>query len=58
MKRTVIRVVVSIIVGAIVFFLGGPIIRWTGYDMFLQAIFYLAGIIAAGCYWIGSAKND
>jgi len=58
MKRNVIRAIVSIAIGVAVFFLGGPIIRWTAYDMYLQAIFYLSGVIAAGCYWIGSDKND
>lgn len=47
--------IISVAICAIVFLVGGPIMGWTHpYDAYLQAIFYLSGVIAAGCYWIGS----
>ena len=58
MKNIAKRAIVSIVIGAVVFLLGGLITRWTAYDMYMQAIFYLSGVIAAGCYWIGSNNND
>ena len=58
MKNIVKRAIVSIVIGAAVFLLAGPITRWTEYDMYMQAIFYLSGVVAAGCYWIGSNNND
>lgn len=43
--------IISVAICAIVFLVGGPIMGWTHpYDAYLQAIFYLSGVIAAGCY--------
>ena len=45
------------IIAAAVYFLSGPIIGYTNYDMYLRAIEFLAAIIAGGCYWIGSNER-
>ena len=57
MNKILKRAIISIIIGAVVYVMGGLIIN-VAYDANLQAIFYLSGIIAAGCYWIGSNNND
>lgn len=57
MKQTLIRAIVSIAVFAAIYLLSGPIIGWTGYDMYLRGIEFLAVVIGAGCYWIGSRPN-
>ncbi len=54
MNQTIKRGIISIVIFVIVFLLGGPIIGWTLYDANLKVIFYLSGIIAGGCYWVGS----
>ena len=57
MKQTRIRAIVSIAVFAAIYLLSGPVIGWTGYDMYLRGIEFLAAVIGAGCYWIGSRPN-
>jgi hypothetical protein len=54
MNQIIKRVIISIVIFIIVFLSGGPIIGWTENDANFKVIFYLSGIIAAGCYWIGS----
>lgn len=57
MKQTLIRAIISIAVFAAIYLLSGSIIGWTGYDMYLRGIEFLAAVIGAGCYWIGSRPN-
>ncbi len=58
MKHDITRGIVSVIVFAVIFFLSGFIIGyWTVYDVQVKAIEFLAAVIGAGCYWIGSRKN-
>ena len=57
MKQTLIRALISAAVFAAIYLLSGPIIGWTGYDMYLRGIEFLAAVIGAGCYWIGSRPN-
>ena len=56
-KETVIRAIISLAIFAGIYFLSGPIIGWTNYDMYLKGIEFLAAVIGAGCYWIGSNKH-
>lgn len=57
MNRTMKRAIVSVAVFAGIYLLSGPIIGWHGYDMYLRAIEFLAAVIGAGCYWIGSNER-
>ena len=57
MKDTAKRAMITVIVFLIIYFLSGPIIGWTSYDMYLKGIEFLAAVIGAGCYWIGSNKR-
>ena len=51
MKNEIKRAVISVVV------FSGFIIGWHSYDMYLKAIEFLAAIIGAGCYWIGSNEQ-
>ena len=57
MESTIKRAVISVVIFAVIYILSGPIIGWTSYDMYLKAIEFLAAVIGAGCYWIGSNKR-
>ena len=54
MQSTIKRAIISVAIFAIIYLLSGPIIGWTAYDALLKAIEFLAAVIGAGCYWIGS----
>ena len=56
-KETVMRAIISLVLFAGIYFLFGPLIGWTQYDMYLKGIEFLAAVIGAGCYWIGSNKR-
>ena len=59
MKGEIKRAVVALIILGAVFLLSGPIIGGTGsYNIYVEAIKFLAAVIAAGCYWIGSRPAD
>ena len=57
MKNKIKRAVISVVVFAVIYILSGFIIGWHSYDMYLKAIEFLAAIIGAGCYWIGSNEQ-
>lgn len=57
MRDMAIRGIITVVIFAIVYLLSGPIIGWTDYDMYLKGIEFLAAVIGAGCYWIGSNKR-
>lgn len=57
MESTIKRAVISVVIFAVIYILSGPIIGWTNYDMYLKAIEFLAAVIGAGCYLIGSNKR-
>lgn len=57
MKDTIKRALISVAVFLVIYFLSGPIIGWTNYDMYLKGIEFLAAVIGAGCYWIGSNEK-
>lgn len=52
MKDKVIRALVSVAVGVVVYFIGESRV----YTDDGTIVAYLAGVIAAGCYWIGSKE--
>lgn len=56
MNQTLKRALVSLGVFAVIYLLSGPIIGWTAYDAHLRAMEFLAAVIGAGCYWIGSRE--
>jgi len=51
------RVIITLAVFAVIYFAAPYIIGWTNYDMYMKAIEFLAAVIGAGCYWIGSSKH-
>ena len=57
MNRTMKRAIVSVAVFAGIYLLSGPILGWHGYEMYLREIEFLAAVIGAGCYWIGSNER-
>ena len=57
MKNTIKRAIISVVIFAVIYILSGPIIGWTNYDRYLKAIEFLAAVIGAGCYWIGSNER-
>lgn len=48
MSHTIKRAIIAVVIAAAVYFLSGPIIGYTNYDMYLRAIEFLAAIIAGG----------
>ena len=56
-KNTVLRAIISLAIFVGIYFLSGPIIGYTSYDMYLKGMELLASVIGAGCYWIGSNKH-
>jgi len=58
MSKIVKRAIVSVVIGIVVYFFGRLVVGMVSYDAYLEAIFYLSGVIAASCYWIGSANNN
>ena len=53
MNTKIKRAIISVIVFVVIYFLAGFIIRWSNYDMYLEALKVLTAVIGAGCYWIG-----
>ena len=58
MNKTMKRAVVSIGIFIGIYLLSGPIIGWTEFDALLRASEFLAAVIGAGCYWIGSQERE
>ena len=54
MNTKIKRAIISVIVFVVIYFLAGFIIRWSYYDMYLEALKVLTAVIGAGCYWVGS----
>ena len=57
-RDTILRVIISLAIFVGIYFLSGPIIGYTSYDMYLKGIELLTAVIGAGCYWIGSNKRN
>ena len=54
-KHTILRAAVTLAVFAVIYIFSEPLIGWRMYDAHLRAIEFLAAVIGAGCYWIGSS---
>ncbi len=48
------RGISSILVFLVIYFLADFVISVPTYDAYVKAMEYLAAVIGAGCYWIGS----
>lgn len=48
------RAVISVVVFAVIYWSADFVIGWSAYDVYVKAIEFLAAVIGAGCYWIGS----
>jgi len=51
------RAIVSVILLFVVYFISDLIIGSPAYDAGVKSTQFLAAVIAAGCYWIGSNKK-
>mgnify|MGYP001110497097 CR=1 FL=1 len=56
-KETMIRIIISIVVFVVIYWGSGFVIGWREFNVYVQAIEFLAAVIGAGCYWIGSNKR-
>lgn len=54
MSQTLKRALISVIVFAVVFVGAGIVTQVPAYDSVVKTLEFLAAIIAAGCYWVGS----
>lgn len=63
MKNKIKRAVISVVIFTVIYILSGYIIGWSlptywGLPSFdNKAIVFLAAVIGAGCYWIGSNER-
>lgn len=53
-KENLKRAIISVVVFAVIYLGSGFIIDWHEYDVYVKAIEFLAAVVGAGCYWIGS----
>ena len=58
MNDTMKRLIITIVVFIVTYFLSTILINFHAYDMYINAIKVLTSVIGAGCYWIGSNKNN
>ena len=56
-KETMIRAIISIVVFVVIYWGSGFVIGWREFNVYVQAIEFLAAVIGAGCYWIGGNKR-
>lgn len=56
-KEILKRATISIVVFAVIYGISGFVIGWREYNVYIKAIEFLAAVIGAGCYWIGSNKR-
>ena len=54
MNQTLKRAVISAVIFAVVYLGAGLVTRMPAYDGLIKTLEFMSGIIAAGCYWIGS----
>ena len=50
------RTILSVVVFAIIYWSSDFVIGWREFNVYVKAIEFLAAVIGAGCYWIGSKK--
>ncbi len=56
MNSSIKRALISLAVFAVIFALSDVLISYKSYDVYVEAIRFLAAVIGAGCYYIGSNK--
>jgi len=56
-KENVKRAVISIVLFAIIYWGSDFVIGWREFNVYIKAIEFLAAVIGAGCYWIGSNQK-
>ena len=54
MNQTLKRAVISAVIFAVVYLGAGLVTQMPAYDGLVKTLEFMSGIIAAGCYWIGS----
>ena len=54
MNQTLKRAVISAVIFVGVYLGAGLVTRMPAYDGLVKTLEFMSGIIAAGCYWIGS----
>lgn len=55
-KEVMQRTILSVVVFAIIYWSSDFVIGWREFNVYVKAIEFLAAVIGAGCYWIGSKK--
>lgn len=53
----ILRCVISVLLFIAIPLIGSFIYNMKGWDGQNEVVFYLAGVIGSGCYWIGSNNN-
>lgn len=56
-RETMMRAIISIVIFAVIYCGSGFVIGWREFNVYVQAIEFLAAVIGAGCYWVGSNKR-
>lgn len=56
MNSSIKRALISLAVFTVIFALSDALISYKSYDVYVEAIRFLAAVIGAGCYYIGSNK--
>lgn len=56
-KEALKRAIISIAVFAVIYWGSDYVIGWNEYNVYIKAIEFLAAVIGAGSYWIGSSKQ-
>ena len=49
--------ILSVIMFAVIYWGSDYVIGWNKYNVYIKAIDFLAAVIGAGSYWIGSNKQ-
>ncbi len=57
MSTDIKRAVISVVILFIMYFAADLIIGLPAYDASVKSTQFLAAVLAAGCYWIGSNKK-
>ena len=56
-KEELKRAIISLVVFAVIYLGSEFVIGNSVYDVYVKAIEYLAAVVGAGCYWIGSNRQ-
>jgi len=56
-KEAMKRAIISIVVFVIIYWGSDVVIGWREFDIYVETIEFLAAVIGAGCYWIGSNQR-